>query len=107
MKHGRQLVLDFDTMVPTVADYDTADCPIKELLFDKEKLFVDYKKIVKESEDMDTQGNKNLYALNPKFNLIIVSNMADPDCDDEIIQMVLDEIPHIQKFERIFIEPTE
>ena len=44
---------------------------------------------------MDTQGNKTLYSLNPKFNLIIVSNMADPDCDDEIIQMVLDEIPHV------------
>jgi|TARA_B110000305_G_scaffold167667_1_gene185320 hypothetical protein len=47
MKHGRQLVLDFDTMVPTIADYDTADCPIKDLMFDKEKLFADYKKIVK------------------------------------------------------------
>ena len=54
MKHGRELVLNFDTMVPTIADYDNAECPIKDLMFDREKLFTDYKKIVKQSEDLDT-----------------------------------------------------
>ena len=42
--------------------------------------------------------NKGLFRIHDDYNLIILSNMADPDCDDEIIQMVLDEIPKINQF---------
>ena len=83
MKSGSHLILDFDTMVPEMKDYDTAEVPLKDLLFDREKLFSDFSKIVKPGDDI---GN----VCDPKFNLVINANMSDPDTDDEIIQMVLD-----------------
>ena len=42
--------------------------------------------------------NKGLFRIHDDYNLIILLNMEDPDCDDEIIQMVLDEIPKINQF---------
>ena len=33
--------------------------------------------------------------------------MSDPDCDDEIIQMVLDQIDRIEDFECVYIEGEE
>ena len=42
--------------------------------------------------------NKGMFDIHKDYNLIILSDMSDPDCDDEIIQMVLDEIPNIDQF---------
>ena len=36
-----------------------------------------------------------MFKVHDEYNLIVLANMSDPDCDDEIIQMVLDEIPKI------------
>ena len=60
---------------------------------------------MKPEEDKDMHGNKGLYAINPKFNLIILSNMEDEDYDDEIVQMVLDQLPHQEKFKKFYISP--
>ena len=105
MKHGRHLVLNLDTMVPTFSDYDLADaCPLKDYFFHRANLFEKHKGWLRPDEDKDIQGNPGLFALNPKYNLIILSNMANPDCDDEIIQMVRDEVPHMEDFHKVFIK---
>ena len=36
-------------------------------------------------EDKDRSGNEGLFYLHPDFNLIILSDMNDPDADDEFI----------------------
>ena len=33
--------------------------------------------------------------------------MSDPDFDDEIIQMIVDEIPHVNKFKKYYIKEKD
>ena len=104
MKYGRHLVLNLDTMVPTFSEYDMKDaCPMKDHFFHRANTYEHHKKWLRPEEDKDVQGNKGLFRLNPTFNLIILSNMTDPDCDDEIIQMVRDAIPHMEDFHKVYI----
>ena len=35
--------------------------------------------------------------------VVILANMSDPDSDDEIMQMLLDQIPHVEKFQKYYI----
>ena len=108
MKHGRYLVLNLDTMVPTFSDYDIKESsPLKDYFFHRANLFEKHKGWLRPDEDKDLQGNKGLFALNPRFNLIILSNMTNPDCDDEIIQMVRDALPHSEDFHKVFIKPEK
>ena len=84
-------------MVPTLADYNSNSLPLDHV-FDREKTFQAPKKIIKPDEDEDMHKNKGMFDIHQDYNLIILSDMSDPDCDDEIIQMVLDEIPNINQF---------
>ncbi len=45
--------------------------------------------------------------MHDDWNFLIVHNMSDPDCDDEIIQMDLDNIPHIEKWMKIYVKAPE
>ena len=64
---------------------------------------VQYKDIIKPIEDKDQSGNAGLYARNPKYGMTMIFNMGDESCDDEILQMMLDEIENIDKFKKIYI----
>eukprot|EP00355_Strombidium_rassoulzadegani_P004681 CAMPEP_0168623120 /NCGR_PEP_ID=MMETSP0449_2-20121227/8652_1 /TAXON_ID=1082188 /ORGANISM="Strombidium rassoulzadegani, Strain ras09" /LENGTH=84 /DNA_ID=CAMNT_0008664473 /DNA_START=254 /DNA_END=505 /DNA_ORIENTATION=- len=82
-------------MVPPLkTKYDSAELPLSKLIFNRESLFKDYMTVVKDEENYDMMKSKNQYYLNEKFSLIVLSNMQDESCDDEIIQMVLDELPN-------------
>ena len=65
----------------------------------------DGKSIVRAQEYTDIHGNKGLYTVNPKFNLILLSNMEDKDMDDSIVQAQMDQIEHIDDFYKIYILP--
>ena len=107
-KYGRQLVLNLDTMVPQIkSQYDNATLPLTELILDRPKYDANFKKILTAGEDTDVHENPGLYVLNDKFNLIFLTNMSDPDFDDEMVQMVMDEIPHIDKFKKFYINPVK
>ena len=86
------MVVHLDTMVPSMkTDYDIPGIlPLKDMVFNRPALFENYRQLLKGNEDVDKFNNKGLYTMDDKFNMIILSNMEDPDCDDEIIQMVLD-----------------
>ena len=46
-----------------------------------------------EDEDHDDEfprPNKGRFVMKPDFNIIILHNMSDKVCDDEIVQMLLD-----------------
>ena len=104
MKYGRNLVLHLDTMVPRFSDYDMKDaCPLKDHFFHRANLFDHYKEWLRPEEDVDEDGNKGMFHLNPAFNLILLSNSTDPDCDDSIVQMVRDAVPHMEDFHKVYI----
>jgi len=89
-------------MVPSFRnDYNKPDkkMPLENLIFDR-PAFLDgtnYKSILRDEEDYDneTPPNKGCFIMKPDFNIIILHDMSDADCDDEIVQMLLDEIFHI------------
>ena len=110
--YGNDLVVDCDTMVPSFKeDYDIKDVlPLKGMVFHRANFIADLKgpkTFLRATENVDKDGNKGNFCLDEKFNIIINCNMADPDCDDEIIQMVLDQIDHIEDFECIYIAAEE
>ena len=109
MLHGSKSVIDLDTTVPPLkTQYDIPSVlPLKDLIFDREKLFKDYMSIVRDSENFSIHKEYGGYLVNPKFQLIVLYNMKDTDCDDEIIQMVLDELPNEEKFTKIYINPEK
>jgi len=93
--YGKEAVFNFDTMVPAMKkDYDIKDvCPLKDMIFDRPKFVADLsgpKTFLRPEEDVDPDGNKGNFCYRKEYNAILLSNMSDPDCDDEIIQMVLD-----------------
>ena len=51
------MVWNLDTMVPTFSDYDNDNLPLKDLIFNREKLFKTPKKLVLPSEDYDKDDN--------------------------------------------------
>ena len=71
MQWGKQFVIHCDTMVPGFKDdYNSDNLPLKDLLFDSEKMYHGdklYKKILKESEDKDENGNKGFYFMKEGF----------------------------------------
>ena len=44
-----------------------------------------------------------MYYMRDTFTVVILANMSDPDTDDEIIQMLLDQIPHVEKMQKYFV----
>ena len=106
--------MNFETMVPAMKkDYDIPGVlPLKDLIFDREKFMADMqgpKTFLRPEEDVDNDGNKgNFIFTHPEnYNIVLLTNMEDPDYDDEVIQMVLDQIDHIEQFECIYINPTD
>mmetsp|Transcript_12949 Transcript_12949/g.21910 ORF Transcript_12949/g.21910 Transcript_12949/m.21910 type:complete len:146 (-) Transcript_12949:207-644(-) len=54
MRSGRTLVINLDTMVPPLkSKYDCAELPLTKLIFNRDNLFEDYMKVVKEEENYD------------------------------------------------------
>ena len=86
-----------------------AKLPLENLIFDR-AAFTDgenYKAILKDEEDVDDNGNKGMYRMKKDFSIVILHNMSDPDCDDEIVQMLLDEIFNIKDFQKMYVNPTD
>ena len=98
-------------MVPQLKDkFNSKTLPLNDLIFDRPKYCDDdkaCKAILKTGEDKDEHNNKGMYFFNPKFNLIILNDMSDEYCDDEIIQMKLDQVAHIEDWKKIYILPTD
>ena len=44
-----------------------------------------------------------MYEMSEDFQVVILSNMSDPDTDDEIVQMMLDQIAHIDKWTKFYV----
>ena len=106
MANGNNLVVDCDTMIIPLKEQYAPSLPLGNL-FDSDTMFdernVQYKDIIKPMEDKDKSGNMGLYAKNPKYGMTILFNMSDQACDDEILQMMLDEVENIDKFKKIYI----
>ena len=86
MKYGRPLVVHIKTMVPRFSDYDMKGVlPLENHFFHRQNTFDNAKQWLRPHEDKDIFGNEGNFHVNENFNLIILSNMTDPDCDDEII----------------------
>ena len=116
MREGAQLVLDCHDFIPPFDRYFTAKdddgeivCPIDEV-FDRELWLKDryYMKIVNEYENNDRYGNKGEYKCMPGFGIIILSNccVEETECEDldEFLDMLLKKIPHVDKFEKYYID---
>ena len=75
-------------------DYDIKGVlPLKDMVFNRANFLADLKgpkTFLRPEEDVDPDGNKGNFIPKDGFNIILLSNMSDSDCDDEIIQMVLD-----------------
>ena len=108
MIQGRYLVLNIDNMAPIFSDYDLADaCPLENYFFHRNNLFEKNKQWLRPEENKNEWGHNGQFTINPRFNLIILSNMSDPSMDDEIIQMVRDKIPHQEDFHKVYIKAEE
>ena len=83
-------MVNCDTMVPSFRnDYDKPDLklPLNNLVFDRENFLKNenYKVILAEEDDYDTFGNKGCFKMAPNgWNLVILHNFSDNECDDEI-----------------------
>ena len=53
-----------------------AQKPLTELVFKRDRLVEDYRRILNPSEDMDIHANMGEYSVSPTFNLLIVSNLT-------------------------------
>ena len=106
MRGGRHLVLNIAKMVPRFSDYDIKDvCPMKDHFFSRQQTETNVRDWIRPSEDIDIHGNKGYFSCHPKYNMIILSDMTSPDCDDEIIQMVRNQVPHMDEFHKVYIKP--
>lgn len=104
MNRGSQLVWHVETMVPEFGKYDCKDLPLKDMVFKRDKLMENYMTLVHHEENKDLQGNYG-YEMHEDFNQCILMNIADPITDDEMVQMLLDEIPNIEEFKTVYIMP--
>ena len=107
MRTGAQMIFHMETMVPDIPKYDNKILPLKDIIFKREKLLTDYKTLVKDSENFDLGNHKGQYTLHSDFNLGVLMDMSDPDTDDEILQMLLDVIPNIEEFKKVYVVPEE
>ena len=102
------MVWNCDTMTPNFWNYDNDILPLHDMIFKRDRLFKNYKKLVKPEEDFDTFKNKGYYELNKEdFNQCILFNMSKPIVDDGMLQNLLDSIPNEQQFKRVYILPEK
>ena len=104
---GKHMVWYCDNMCPTFADYDNDNMPLKDLVFKREALMQDYMKLVKPEENVDLTGQKGFYKMGDTFNMCVMMNMSSPSMDDGILQMLLDSVPNIDEFKKVYILPEE
>lgn len=110
MRTGGTFVFHMETMVPEMSKYDSKTLPLKDLIFKRDKMWADYKTIVKPNEDVDLSGNKGLFSMHSDFAMGVLFNMADPDTDDEILQMNLDalaEVADLNEFKFVYVLPEK
>ena len=48
-----------------------------------------------EDVDLETKQLTGCYLMNPKFNMVILINMADPEYTDNILELAMEQIDHI------------
>ena len=65
------------------------------------------KQVLRKDEDKDKEANDGLFSVHPSFNLIILTDMSNPESDDEILQMFLDATPKIEQFWKIYVKKDE
>ena len=69
--------------------WNSEKLPLNELIFNRGKYCDEdhkaCKQILKEGEDKDIENNEGMYFMSSKFNLVMVNNMANEFCDDEVI----------------------
>lgn len=104
MRCGDRLVLYVGNIAPDFKNNITSDdrnFPAKTVFnFTEWRKEENYKKIVREAEDVDLMGNKKMYWMNEKFNLVILAEDEDEETRREVIQ----NIPNIECFDIINIE---
>ena len=107
MLRGYTWVMNVEKFVPDFPKYDSKLLPLKDMVFKREALMAGYKKLLAAGEDKDLQNNVGMYEMHPDFNLCVMQDMSDPMMDDEIVQMLLDAIPNIDEFKKVYILPEE
>ena len=93
MKSGDKFVIYFDKMAPNFKTQYTKDgaFPTKDLTnFALWREIDNYKKVVKEEEDVDVNNNKGWYRMKDDFELIFMGTYQD----EETCKQVLDNIPN-------------
>ena len=103
MRSGDRLVLFCGNIAPDFKNELTSDAsnfPAEVVFnFNEWRKEANYKKIVRADEDHDLMGNKNMFWMSEKFNMIILQN----DEDEETRQELLERIPHLECFDIINI----
>ena len=70
-------MLNIENMCPKFSDLDFPKIlPLTDLVFNRDRLVEDYRRILNPSEDMDIHANMGEYSISPTFNLLIVSNLS-------------------------------
>ena len=70
-------------------------------------MYDNHKQLLKKEEDNDGHGNQGMFIMKSEFNIVILSNMGDKDFDDEILQMQMDCVDHIDDFYKIYVRAPE
>ena len=75
-----------DTFVCAYREFESLEnLPLTKYFFNRQELFDWYKAILRKTEDKDEKENEGLFTMNPKFNIILLTDMSNPDTDDEIL----------------------
>jgi hypothetical protein len=105
MNRGTHWTLHVEKMIPMFEKYNGDNLPLKDFIFKREKLFSDYKTLLKPGEDKDLQGNAGMYNMHKDFNIVMLADAKDEDYDDEILQMLLDAVYNVDEWKCVFIKP--
>ena len=62
-----------------------------------------FKKLLKPEEDVDKDGNTGMFFMRPGFGMAFVTNIEDEVMDDEVVTEVMANIPHIDKWVKIYV----
>ena len=77
-------------------------------MFKRDQLFENYKKLVKPDEDFDMLNNPGFYEMKKDtFNICVMMNMQKESMDDGILQMLLDVVPNIEEFKKVYVLPEK
>ena len=103
MRAGDRLVLYVGNIAPdfkTGLTADEATFPAATVFdFTEWRKEEHYKRVVREAEDVDLMGNKKMFWMNEKFNLVILAEYED----EETKQQVIKNIPNVESFDIINI----